>query len=221
MPGFLLLLHKVTKVTKREGHKLQLFSRRRGFTLISMLIVIVITGVLAAMIFMSSSEAIATARAAAIIANLETLKKATVQWYINNREKVQPDGRVKIDGVEKPIQEWKDDKLHISSYLSATGGAGIQLASNTTYDSELGNQSTNLVEGYYGICDGGTVKNNNSVIEYHRNAWFVGYRFTKSEENVREKIRGRMTTSGVFLGTPDAHQNTVNNQDTAVWMRVF
>ena len=195
--------------------------KRRGFTLISMLIVIAITGILAAMMFMSSSEAIATARATAIIANLNTLKKAVTQWYMDNREKVQPNGMVKIGNTEKPVQEWKDSDIHLSSYLSASGSAGIQLASKTTYDSELGNYSTNLVEGHYGICDGGTVKTNGSVSEYHRNAWFVGYRFTKSEKNVIEKIRGRMTTSGVFLGTPDAHQNNVNNQDTAVWMIVF
>ena len=194
---------------------------RKGFTLIELLIVIIVIGVLAAMMILSSSEAASTARAGTIIANLNTLKKAVIQWYMDNREKVQPDGTVTINGKTNFIQNWKDSDIHISSYLSNSGGAGIQLASSPTYDPKLGNHSTNLVEGYYGICDGGTVKDNNNVTEYHRNAWFVGYRFTKSEENVKEKIRGRMTTAGVFLGTPDAHENTVSNQDTAVWMRVF
>ena len=199
--------------------------KRRGFTLISMLIVIAITGILAAMMFMSSSEAIATARATAIIANLNTLKKAVTQWYIDNREKVQPEGTVKIGNDTKPIQEWKDSDIHLSDYLSASGTSGIQLAVKGGTDSHTGLVNTNLQEGCYGICDGGTFKEDNNgtleLTEYHRNAWYVGYRFTKDEANARESIKGRMENAGVFLGTADAHKDIVNDNSVAVWMRVF
>ena len=201
---------------------------RKGFTLIELLIVIAITGILAAMIFMSSSEAIATARAAAIIANLETLKKATVQWYINNREKVQPDGKVKIGNEIKPVQEWKDSDIHLSSYLSGTGVSNIQLtakANSATYQN-IGTGITEMKKGDYGLYDGGTVSKQNEdgswteKVEYHRNAWYVGYRFMDGEEKVKEKVRGRMKSSGVFFATTDAHQDNVNEYD-AVWMQVF
>lgn len=201
---------------------------RKGVTLISMLIVIAILGILAAMIFMSSSEAIATARAAAIIANLDTLKKAATQWYIYNREKVQPDGRVKIGSEIKPVQEWTDKELNLSSYLSGTGASNIQLTSNAESGEfkDTGTKITKMEKGDYGLYDGGTVSKQNDDgswtkdVEYHRNAWYVGYRFTDSEEKVKEKVRGRMKSAGVFFATTDAHQDNVNEYD-AVWMQVF
>ena len=197
--------------------------KRRGFTLISMLIVIAILGILAAMIFMSSSEAIATARAAAIIANLNTLKKAATQWYIDNRDKVQPDGRVKIGDTIKPVQEWTDEELNLSSYLSGTGASNIQFTSRAgsgTYKNP-GTAITEMQKGDYGLYDGGTVKVDGSVTEFHRNVWYVGYRFTDSEAKVREKIKGRMESAGVFLATSDVHKDTVNDGNAAVWMKVF
>ena len=207
---------------------MQLFSRRRGFTLISMLIVIAITGILAAMIFMSSSEAIATARAAAIIANLETLKKATVQWYINNREKVQPDGKVKIGNEIKPVQEWKDSDINLSSYLSGTGASNLQFTSTAKAGEfkDTGTKITKMEKGDYGLYDGGTVSKQNEdgswteKVEYHRNAWYVGYRFMDGEEKVKEKVRERMKSAGVFFATTDVHQDNVNEYDT-LWLRVF
>ena len=202
--------------------------KRRGFTLISMLIVIAIITILAAMMFMSSSEAIATARATAIIANLNTLKKAAIQWYINNREKVQPDGRVKIGNTIKPVQEWTDKELNLSSYLSGTGASNLQITSTAksgTYK-DTGTKITEMKKGDYGLYDGGTVSKLNdngswtANTEYHRNAWYVGYRFMANEEKVKEKVRGRMKSAGVFFATTDVHQDNVNEYDT-LWMKVF
>lgn len=201
---------------------------RKGVTLISMLIVIAILGILAAMIFMSSSEAIATARAAAIIANLNTLKKAAVQWYVNNRDKVQPDGRVKIGNTTKPVQEWTDTELNLSSYLSGTGASNLQFTkpAESGEFKDTGTKVTKMEKGDYGLYDGGTVSKQNEdgswteKVEYHRNAWYVGYRFMDGEEKVKEKVRGRMKSSGVFFATTDVHQDNLNDYD-AVWMQVF
>ena len=99
-------------------------------------------------------------------------------------------------------------------------------------DSNTGNTNTNLKEGCYGICDGGTVKKPNGqydnkgnpqydTTEYHRSKWYVGYRFQKGEEAVRDKIKGMMNTAGVFLGTADAHKDTYNDNSVAVWLRVL
>ena len=219
MPGFFVI--------KIKGGIIMNF-KRKGFTLISMLIVIVITGILAAMMFISSSEAIATARAAAIIANLNTLKKAATQWYIDNREKVTPEGTVTINGKTNFIQNWQDSDIHLSSYLSGTGASNLQLtriASSGQYKN-TGTGITEMRKGDYGLYDGGTVaqlKDDGtwgSRVEYHRNAWYVGYRFMDSEEKVKEKVRGRMKSAGVFFATTDVHQDNVNEYDT-LWMRVF
>ena len=55
----------------------------KGFTLVELLIVIAVIGALAIMMTMSSSEAVDVAGANAIIGNLQTLKTAAYQMYIN------------------------------------------------------------------------------------------------------------------------------------------
>ena len=203
--------------------------RRKGFTLASLLIVILVIGILSAMMMYSSSEAIATAKAAKILANLQLLRRAAIAWYVDNRDKVLPDGRVKIGGNEKPIQEFRDSTLKLSSYLSHLGATEINL--NKTYgDQSTHNTNTDLGEGCYGVCDGGTVKNDrSSVVEFHRNVWYVGYRFMAGEGKVKEKIRSRQKSSGVLFGTSDAHDLSTD-EDTfdvdskrfaAVWVRVL
>ena len=206
---------------------MRIISRRNGFTLVELLIVIVVIGVLAAMMIMSSDESVSTAKAAKIIANLHTLKRATMTWYMDNREKVQLDGRVKIGNTIKPVQEW-GDKIQLSKYISSMNDSGIKFYPSYQ-DPNTNNQNTDLMEGYYGLCDGGTFKEKVTkgetttivTTEFHRNAWYVGYRFKASEKKVREKIRGRMESSGVFLGTADAHKDTYNDDSAAVWMRVL
>lgn len=205
--------------------------RRKGLTLISLLIVILVIGILATMMVYSSSEAVATAKAAKILANLHLLRRAAIAWYADNRDKVQSDGRVKVESKKdpKPIQELTDEEIKLSSYLSHLGATEINL--NKTYnDSSTHNTNTDLGEGCYGICDGGTVKNSNStVIEFHRNAWYVGYRFTASEGKIKEKIRSRQKSSGVLFGTSDAHDLSTGKDDfnvdskkfAAVWVRVL
>ena len=64
------------------------FSNRKGFTLVELLIVIVVIGVLSAMMMLSSTEAVSSAKAADIISNLRNLKTAVVSWYADNLDKV-------------------------------------------------------------------------------------------------------------------------------------
>ena len=191
--------------------------KRVGFTLVELLIVIVVIGVLAAMMILSSTESVTTAKAAKILANLQTLKRAATQWYLDNRDKVQPNGMVMLNGQAKPVQEW-GDKIQLSKYISSMNDSGIKV-DPTKYDPNTGNNNTNISEGYYGLCDGGT--DGKARTEYHRNAWYVGYRFKAGEEKVRDKIRGRMQSAGVFLGTADAHKDNYNDNSVAVWMKVL
>lgn len=198
--------------------------KRRGFTFTELLIVILVIGVLAEMMIFSSTEAVSTAKAAKILANLQTLKRAATQWYLDNREKVQADGRVTImvnpnkaasdRENTKPVQEW-GDRIQLSKYISSMNDSGINFYSTSGKDKVTNKQNTNIVEGYYGVCDGGTING------FHRNAWYVGYRFKADEGKVRDKIRGRLEAEGAFLGTADAHKDTYNDNSVAVWMRVL
>lgn len=188
--------------------------KRRGFTLVEMLIIIVVIGVLAEMMIFSSTESVSTAKAAKILANLNTLKRAAGQWYLDNREKVQPDGRVKLGSETHPVQEF-GDRIGLSKYISSMNDSGIKFYKTSATDEVTNKKNTNLVEGYYGVCDGGTING------YHRNAWYVGYCFKADEGKVRDKIRGRLESEGAFLGTADAHEDMHNDRSAAVWMRVL
>ena len=58
--------------------------KRKGFTLVELLIVIVVIGVLSAMMMLSSTEAVSSAKAADIISDLRNLKTAALAWYADN-----------------------------------------------------------------------------------------------------------------------------------------
>ena len=213
--------------------KIRFNARRKGMTLAGMMIVIAVIAVLATMMMYSSTEAIATAKATQILTNLQILKRATISWYVDNREYIQPNGTVKIgDEGPHPIQEWSEDDIQLSRYISGGDMSKINMHYGNKSDKNTGNSNTNLQEGCYGICDGGRVftpdtfdengkATNWTQTEHHRNAWYVGYRFEKHEGAVREKIKGRMESAGVFLGTADAHEDTYNDNSAAVWMRAL
>ena len=208
----------------------------RGFTLIEALIVMAVIAILAALGTLGVDEYVTSAKATKIIMNLHTMKKALWEWYVDNRDKVQADGKVKLGtGNPRPIQELQinNDSLNLSKYLKRLGASKIKFKSTvpeTITMEGTGEKTTrgktDLYEGYYGVCDDGTtvtVNNNNFEKAENRNIWYVGYRFTSDEGAVREKIRGRMKTAGgLRLGTADAHPIPEGSDklEEAVWLKV-
>ena len=63
--------------------------RHEGFTLVELLIVIVVIGILSAMMMLSSTEAVSSAKASNIVSNLRNLKTAALSWYIDSMDEVE------------------------------------------------------------------------------------------------------------------------------------
>ena len=213
---------------------------RRGFTLIEALVSMAVIAILAALGYMGVDEYVTSAKATKIIMNLHTIKKALWEWYVDNSEKVAKHtgtingeevlaGMVNMGSGYHPIQEIQinKDSIHLSNYLKRLGTSGIRFNPTVTdsNDNYLGRKNTNLTKGYYGICDGGTVKSKDKSgkifdSERHREDWYVGYCFNDNEKAVRQKINGRLKSGGgLKFGTADAHWVSEDKAE-AVWLKV-
>lgn len=63
-------------------------TKHGGFTLLELLIVMVVIGVLSAMIMIAADEAITSAKASNIIANLRNLKTAVLAWHADSFDQI-------------------------------------------------------------------------------------------------------------------------------------
>ena len=193
--------------------------KRKGFTLVELLIVIIIIGVLATMMMMSSDEASTSAKAAKIISNLESIKTAVGAWYIDNRDRVVVTtnwsnkatyqvnrtgtgnmeviaGRVFVGDTPYPLQHCSGTSLDIYKYFST----GTTILLNETDKKAGKGGSTNLHRGSYGLYDAGTPEDNDQ--DKLETVWYVGYAFKEDEAKVCEKIKLRAKTLGMNSENP-------------------
>ncbi|MBQ6773623.1 MAG: type II secretion system protein [Synergistaceae bacterium] len=89
-------------------------SKRKGFTLVELLIVIVVIGILSAMMMLSSSEAVSSARATTIVADLRNIKTAVLAYYTDHIDTADTTATPTMDLIKPYLtsgKEVKDDKL--------------------------------------------------------------------------------------------------------------
>ena len=188
-------------------------SKRKGFTLIELMIILAVLAILASMMMFSSTETVTTAKALSIINNLQTIRKGVIAWYTDNREKVRymNNHKINVQGANAY------DALQIGKYLD---DATRNLYLNGS-DSKGRYTPDRLADGRYGLF----------TVEYYRRVWFVGYRFNKGEEAVREKMKARSDSTGlIFSGkypNPGRHNLSLISDDRdvegdeTVWLYVL
>ena len=146
-------------------------TKREGFTLVELLIVIVVIGILSAMMMLSSTEAVSSAKANNIISNMRNMKTAVTAWYVDNIDKVvrNSNGECYIDvdgdgkGETKLIDFVKNHSSEFLKYFNNEGSITLNAGTNA---------------GEY------TIKDKN----WHR--WFVYYN-VGSDAKIKEKLAGR------------------------------
>ena len=84
--------------------------KRKGFTLVELLIVIVVIGILSAMMMLSSTEATTSARASNIVSNLRNLKTAALAYYTDH-----------LDDYNSSLKLNNVDMKDLVKYLKAGG----------------------------------------------------------------------------------------------------
>ena len=102
------------------------YTKRRGFSLVELLIVIIIIAVLAGMMMLSSDEAAISAKAAEIISDMENIKAAAAAYYLDHYREIDSGQWLGFDPTDKEKEKAKqldsEDKAtnDLWSYLSNT-----------------------------------------------------------------------------------------------------
>ena len=124
-------------------------NRKKGFTLVELLIVIIIIGILAGMMMLSTGAATDKAEATKILSNMRNIKAATIMYYSDNNK--WPDATGIEIGTGSSIDEYLDSTPTGASYDVKQGTApakAIITASNI--EENIGKKLKGL-EGSAGI----------------------------------------------------------------------
>ena len=152
-----------------------------GFTLVELLIVIVVIGVLSAMMMLSSTEAVSSAKATDIINNLVNWKKATISWYVDHLDEV----TTTWNGVQQRFA----DHIHAPDIVPYLNTSFKSVENKGAWDSSNGRYFTDHIPG------GGT---NTLTGEKTNGIWLIGYEMPTDDARVKEKLEARAKSVGLL-----------------------
>ena len=176
-------------------------NKRKGFTLVELLIVIVVIGILSAMMMLSSTEAVSSAKANNVISNLRNLKTAVTSWYVDNIDRVKRKGSeykiTKADGT---------DEQSLTQFVITDEGNKelLRYLNNEKAINLKSDKSSQKTDGDYYIKDRDWKQ------------WYVWYKIG-SDTRVKEKLASRAKSLGLVglddIGSISNLQDTYTNQN--------
>ena len=165
-------------------------------TAFELLIAVAVIAMLASVTFLSNISISDSADAAKIIDNMNTIKKAAIAWYADNRDM--------MTAMYNSNSRWyiQAKKDYLDEIMRYAGRPDIKL--NTGNDA--------MSKGGYGLFS----------FSKHRTTWYVGYCFNDDEEKLKEKLKGRAKSLGLhFTDKWPRPLDTESTSDKTVWMHVL
>ena len=194
---------------------------RKGFTLVELLIVIVVIGILAAMMMISSTEAVSSARVAAVLSNMRNLKTAITACERGNNGTgaylVRWSNDYKGNDNLTPIQELWDSRVKRSGETQDTTSFKsivLRYMENTDRVTATNRKTDNWNNN--DSAYGGYVLEDNGDGE-KRTQWFLGY--VVDNERMKKKFAGRAKSLGLLQ--ENKKNSKIYTNGDIVWMRIL
>ena len=168
---------------------------KKGFTLVELLIVIVVIGVLSAMMMLSSTEAVSSAKANNIISNMRNIKTAVLSWYTDNLD------RIKMNSSKQYQIDTNGTKQHFSNFIDDHASEILAYLNN---DSSIIMRSKNSAANNTGDYTLAAVNN--------AKQWYICCNLGTPATSLKEKIASRAKSLGL-LGSIEKLNDTAPTAD--------
>ncbi|MBQ2617160.1 MAG: type II secretion system protein [Synergistaceae bacterium] len=184
--------------------------KRKGFTLVELLIVIVVIGILSAMMMLSSTEAVTSAKASNIISNLRNLKTAALAYYVDHLDDLEDSTKATTAISMNDVAVYlNSSKTSFNFNFTGVAYAEDAVTAATTSD---GYEADGIT---YKIA---TVSRNEGTTTRASQKWYL--MCDVNDTKVQEKLAGRAKSVGLLKGMTktDAEGDSYTKQTTVYYL---